>query len=175
MNLEQLLDQLRSDPAIGPNIVHWQTLPPTPARYADWPAALDPRLVAVLKERGIHRLYTHQAEAIEAALAGQNTVVVTPTASGKTLCYNLPVLHAMLDEPRRAGALPLPDQGAGPGPGRRAAGPGRAARRATIKTYTYDGDTPRRRAPGHPRRPGTSSSPTPTCSTPASCRTTPSG
>ncbi|MBY6278596.1 DEAD/DEAH box helicase, partial [Symbiobacterium thermophilum] len=99
MNLEQFLDQLRSDPAIGPNIVHWQTLPPAPAQYADWPAALDPRLVAALKERGIHRLYTHQAEAIAAALAGQNTVVVTPTASGKSMCYNLPVLNTILHEP----------------------------------------------------------------------------
>jgi len=69
------------------------------ARYAPFPAALDPRLTQVLASRGIAQLYTHQAEAIDHALAGRNVVVITPTASGKTLCYNAPVLHAILQDP----------------------------------------------------------------------------
>ncbi len=69
------------------------------ARYAPFPHALDARLTQVLASRGINQLYTHQAEAIDHALAGRNVVVITPTASGKTLCYNAPVLNAILRDP----------------------------------------------------------------------------
>ena len=64
-----------------------------------FPTALDPRLTSALAARGVEQLYTHQAEAIEHALAGRNVVVITPTASGKTLCYNAPVLNAILQDP----------------------------------------------------------------------------
>src|SRR5262245_34164403 len=74
-------------------------LPPLAASYAPVPDALDARLKQALAGRGIERLYTHQAEAIEHALAGRHVVVTTPTASGKTLCYNAPVLHAILENP----------------------------------------------------------------------------
>src|SRR5207302_6550470 len=63
------------------------------------PDSLDERLKRTLAARGIDQLYTHQAEAIEHALAGRNVVVITPTASGKTLCYNAPVLHSILQDP----------------------------------------------------------------------------
>ncbi len=59
------------------------------------------RLIEALKRRGIHDLYVHQTKAVEAALAGRSTVVVTPTASGKTMCYNLPVLNEILANPPR--------------------------------------------------------------------------
>ena len=59
-----------------------------------FPEALAPPLKQSLVSRGIRQLYSHQAEAFEHAAAGRNVVVVTPTASGKTLCYNLPVLNA---------------------------------------------------------------------------------
>jgi DEAD/DEAH box helicase domain-containing protein len=71
-------------------------VPPRAARYADFPPGLDPRLAGALRERGILQLYSHQHEAWEHVAAGRDTVVVTPTASGKTLCYNLPVLDAAL-------------------------------------------------------------------------------
>jgi DEAD/DEAH box helicase domain-containing protein len=74
-------------------------LPAVAAQLAPFPDALDPRLVAALASRGVDQLYTHQAEAIEHALAGRHTVVITPTASGKTLCYNAPVLNAILQDP----------------------------------------------------------------------------
>jgi DEAD/DEAH box helicase domain-containing protein len=74
-------------------------LPAVAADYTSLPASLDPRLTAALKSRGISKLYTHQASAIEHALAGRNVVVVTPTASGKTLCYNVPALHSILQDP----------------------------------------------------------------------------
>jgi DEAD/DEAH box helicase domain-containing protein len=73
-------------------------LPAIAAQLAPFPAALDGRLTRALATRGVEQLYTHQAEAIEHALAGRNVVVITPTASGKTLCYNAPVLHAVLQD-----------------------------------------------------------------------------
>ncbi|HEV8210507.1 MAG TPA: DEAD/DEAH box helicase [Vicinamibacterales bacterium] len=73
-------------------------LPAVAAQLAPFPAALDPRLTAALVSRGVDQLYTHQAEAIGHALAGRHTVVITPTASGKTLCYNAPVLDAILKD-----------------------------------------------------------------------------
>jgi DEAD/DEAH box helicase domain-containing protein len=83
-------------------------LPALPARCAPFPDSLDVRLTAALRSRGIDRLYTHQAEAIEHALAGRNVVVITPTASGKTLCYNAPVLHAILQDPASRGLYLFP-------------------------------------------------------------------
>jgi DEAD/DEAH box helicase domain-containing protein len=73
-----------------------------PARIASFtplPESIDPRLAAVLKARGISQLYSHQGEAFQHISEGRDVVIVTPTASGKTLCYNLPVLNKLLAEP----------------------------------------------------------------------------
>ncbi len=78
------------------NVTAWERLPARPARYAPWPEALDKSLISSLQSLRISQLYTHQATAIVAALSGENVAVVTGTASGKTLCYNLPVLHTLL-------------------------------------------------------------------------------
>src|SRR5262245_21035188 len=67
---------------------------PRAAEYAGFPDGVDERLMQVLAGRGIAQLYTHQAAAVAHALAGRNVVITTPTASGKTLCYNAPVLSA---------------------------------------------------------------------------------
>jgi DEAD/DEAH box helicase domain-containing protein len=74
-------------------------LPAQPARFGSFPQDLDPNLRAAVSSRGIEQLYIHQTATVEHALAGRNAVVVTPTASGKTLCYNLPVIHSILKNP----------------------------------------------------------------------------
>jgi len=74
-------------------------LPARGAEYAAFPDTIDPRLRAVLEARGLDRLYTHQADAISHALAGRHVVITTPTASGKTLCYNAPILSTILRDP----------------------------------------------------------------------------
>ncbi len=74
-------------------------LPAVEAAYAPFPAGLDPRLKAALETRGVRSLYVHQAEAVTHVAEGRNVVVTTPTASGKTLCYNLPVLDSILKKP----------------------------------------------------------------------------
>ncbi len=80
-----------------PHVTAARRLAPVAPRFAPFPESLDPRLRAALGARGIDQLYIHQAESIAHSLAGRNTVIVTPTASGKTLCYNAPVLHRILE------------------------------------------------------------------------------
>ena len=74
-------------------------IPAREAQYRAMPPWLRPELAAAYRAKGIEQLYSHQAAAAELARAGKNFVVVTPTASGKTLCYNLPVLNAVLENP----------------------------------------------------------------------------
>ncbi|HEX4754239.1 MAG TPA: DEAD/DEAH box helicase [Candidatus Dormibacteraeota bacterium] len=93
------LTQLRASATVAGRIVHEEILPAQTAEYAAWPSALDPRLLAALAARGIDRPYIHQAEAIDHALTGRDVVVVTPTASGKTLAFAAPVLDAWLRDP----------------------------------------------------------------------------
>ena len=141
MNVDQLTQQLQSDPLFMKNVVRWDTTPPREAHYADFPEGLDARLQPVLARRGVHRLYTHQAHAVREVLAGQDIVVVTPTASGKTMCYNLPVLSAILKNEDARALYLFPTKAL-------------SADQVSelyelieemgvdIKTYTYDGDTP---------------------------------
>ena len=141
MNLIQLLDALRDDAAFMDCVAHWHVEPPRPARYAPWPDCVDPRVREALAKRGIHALYTHQAAAITATVEGHDTVVVTPTASGKTLCYNLPVLSAILKDSETRALYLFPtkalsaDQVAG-------LYDMVTLLDADIKAFTYDGDTP---------------------------------
>lgn len=80
-------------------IAHVELLPPRAARYADPAAPLHPALALALASRGVARLYAHQAAALDAARSGAHLGVVTATASGKTLCYQLPTIETVLDEP----------------------------------------------------------------------------
>lgn len=116
------------------------TIPARSGRYSPLPSELDPRLTDALLRRGIEQLYSHQASAWNSILAGQHTVVVTPTASGKTLCYNLPVLQAALvSESKSLYLFPTKalaqDQVAELNELNRAASLG-------IRAFTFDGDTP---------------------------------
>jgi DEAD/DEAH box helicase domain-containing protein len=151
MTLRQILDRLATDPQR--RIAAWKEIPPQPARFAPFPPDLDPALAAALRRRGITQLYTHQAEAFTSAARGEHLTVVTPTASGKTLCYNLPVLDRILREPSARALYLFPTKALAADQvdelQQLIAAIGR-----DIKTFTYDGDTPasaRRaiRAAGH--------------------------
>jgi DEAD/DEAH box helicase domain-containing protein len=83
----------------GEIITAVRRFPAKEAEWADFPGWMHTDLVAAYAAKGVRHPYTHQAEAAEAVHAGKNVVIVTPTASGKTLCYNLPVLNAILDNP----------------------------------------------------------------------------
>jgi DEAD/DEAH box helicase domain-containing protein len=99
MAVSDTLAAFRQDPAFMRCVTAWERIPARPARTAPWPAGLDPRLIAVSQQRGIEQPYIHQAQAIEAALAGEHVVLATSTASGKTLAYNLPILNTLLYDP----------------------------------------------------------------------------
>jgi DEAD/DEAH box helicase domain-containing protein len=98
MTLSALLAHWRSDPQVGPNLVEWRVLPNKPASFEPFPEELHPYIKGALQARGIHSLYTHQAESLRQIEEGKNIVVVTGTASGKTLCYNLPVLNHLIKD-----------------------------------------------------------------------------
>ncbi len=141
MNVSQTIDRLRSDPEFCRNLTRWATIPPRPAQYGGFPETLNPRLVEGLRARGIHDLYTHQTDAISAALSGKHVCVVTPTASGKTLCYNIPVLHTLMQNPKARALYLFPTK---------ALSQDQVTElkdtvdgmELKIGTHTFDGDTP---------------------------------
>jgi DEAD/DEAH box helicase domain-containing protein len=145
MNLPQLLDIFRSDPDFMNNVTCWNVLPAQAARWADFPKWLQPQLVEALQQHGIKRLYTHQAEALAKIGEGKNVVVVTPTASGKTLCYNLPVLNEIITNPQSRALYLFPTKALSQD---QVAELYEVVQRLSqliqfdIKTYTFDGDTP---------------------------------
>jgi DEAD/DEAH box helicase domain-containing protein len=120
-------------------------LPEVAARYAPFPDGLDERLQRALAARGISQLYTHQAETIGHALAGRNAVVITPTSSGKTLCYNAPVLHSILQDPSSRALYLFPTKALAQDQLVELQGMCEALAADSgdqIGVFTYDGDTP---------------------------------
>jgi DEAD/DEAH box helicase domain-containing protein len=94
--VSQVLEAFASRDHTGEVLTAVRHYPAREAQWADFPAWLNPNLQSAYNAKGIRQLFTHQAVAAEAVHAGKNVVIVTPTASGKTLCYNLPVLNAIL-------------------------------------------------------------------------------
>jgi DEAD/DEAH box helicase domain-containing protein len=115
-------------------------VPARDGRYAAFPPELDPRLAGALRERGILKLYSHQREAWDHVTAGRDTVVVTPTASGKTLCYNLPVIDAALKSGAKALYL-FPTKALSQDQVAEILELN-AAGNLGLRAYTFDGDTP---------------------------------
>jgi len=135
---ERLACRLRAE--YGPRITGELVIPARPGDYRPLPDDLDGRLAGALLRRGVERLYSHQAAAWASVRSGRHTVIVTPTASGKTLCYNLPVLQGALGD--RTKALYLfptkalaQDQVAELNALNEAGGLG-------VRAFTFDGDTP---------------------------------
>ncbi len=109
--------------------------------YANFPDTLQPKLRDVLAARGIEQLYCHQAEAFTRIAAGRNVVVVTPTASGKTLCYNLPVLNHLIAEPGARAMYLFPTKALSEDQLDEVHGLIEAMG-SDLCAFTYDGDTP---------------------------------
>ncbi|MDR1429893.1 MAG: DEAD/DEAH box helicase [Spirochaetaceae bacterium] len=141
---EQNLEKILDDPSFAPYIVEKRLLPALPGEYVPLPEELDSRIAGALRDRGLDQLYTHQAEVFSESRKGRNVTVVTPTASGKTLCYNLPVLQALLEDGEARALYLFPTKALSQdqqaelnelvSPGGEAALP--------VKVSTYDGDTP---------------------------------
>ena len=135
------IDELLRDPDIAPSVARIQRMPARSASWAELPPDLDSRLASALAARGVSRLYSHQREAYDAVRAGGNVVVVTPTASGKTLCYNLPVVQTLLED-ESARALYLFPTKALSQDQQAELNEVSLTGALPLKVHTYDGDTP---------------------------------
>ncbi|MGI8968085.1 MAG: DEAD/DEAH box helicase [Chloroflexota bacterium] len=141
MQIDQIVEQLLNDPRQASTVAAYHDIPARAASLSPFPAGIEPRLIEALRRRGMDALYTHQRAAADAALSGKNVAVVTPTASGKTLCYNLPVLNGILTDPSARALYLFPTK---------ALAQDQLHElhaliehlNVDIKTYTYDGDTP---------------------------------
>jgi DEAD/DEAH box helicase domain-containing protein len=148
--LEGVLNRLTGGAAERPDMPDaWVTavrrLPACESRFGPQVSGLDERLLAVLRDRGIEQFYLHQSEAIAHALAGRNVVITTPTASGKTLCYNAPVLSSVLRDPSTRALYLFPTKALAQDQlAELHAMSDHLSRRSDldIGVFTYDGDTP---------------------------------
>lgn len=142
-NVHDVVNLLRADPEIGPNILHYRTIEGKSASYASFPDSLHPSIRKALNHKGIQQLYSHQRQAYDLSEKGASFTAVTPTASGKSLCYHLPVLQSVLNDDAARALYLFPtkalaqDQLADLHELIEASG-------ESILSYTYDGDT----APG---------------------------
>ncbi len=147
MNASDSLEQILADPGVAPFISDVKIFPEREGVYAPLPDDLDPRLASACRERGMDRLYSHQAEAYRAARARKHVVVVTPTASGKTLCYNLPVMQTLLEDGEGRALYLFPTKALSQDQQNEINGmvdnSGKAeASRIPLRVCIYDGDTP---------------------------------
>ena len=149
-SLQEVLNRLTTSRAplgaeADPIVTAVHRMPAVPAAFGPFPDGTDDRLRAALAQRGIDDLYTHQSEAFAHVLGGRNVVTITPTASGKTLCYNAPVLNSILQDPSTRALYLFPTKALAQDQlaelhaltqivGERAETP--------IGVFTYDGDTP---------------------------------
>ena len=177
-DFEKLLATLAADPESLGRLAHLERLPARYARYAETARPLAPELSDALRALGVGRLYSHQAAAIDRVREGRSVCVVTGTASGKTLCYNLPILERLLADSEATALYLFPTKALAQDQNRSLlrlveAGPprgagGRPGLRESVRFGVYDGDTshggaaqaarerepralqPRHAAPGHP-------------------------
>jgi DEAD/DEAH box helicase domain-containing protein len=140
MPLRELIDELLTSLDTGPLIAATRHFEARPAVFAPFPTALDPRIVEALRARGVSQLYSHQARAFDVAAKGEHLVVVTPTASGKTLCYNLPVLQALVQQPEARVLYLFPTKALAQDQLAELTELGQTL--PDLRMFTYDGDTP---------------------------------
>jgi len=139
MNFERLLHEIRSAEGYAGQVEHVQEIAARPARYAKLKVKLHDTVQSILDGLGIERLYTHQVEAIEAALGGENVVVVSGAASGKTLCYVVPIAQKLYERPTSRALLIYPTKALAQDQLRKLADFGAGT---AFQAATYDGDTP---------------------------------
>jgi DEAD/DEAH box helicase domain-containing protein len=141
MSIDEILQSWRNSPNISPCLTAARVFEKRDGEYRPFPEFIHPVLREALKQKGIDHLYSHQAEAVIAVKEGKDIVIVTPTASGKTLCYNIPVLNAKLSQPYSKALYLFPTKALSQDQMfelqnliDRVAKP--------VATFTYDGDTP---------------------------------
>ncbi|NCO91441.1 MAG: hypothetical protein COZ06_26725 [Armatimonadetes bacterium CG_4_10_14_3_um_filter_66_18] len=139
LDCANLVEELKAAPDYNGQIVHHEILPGRRAKYAELDPPLHPSLAEALGRQGIKRLYQHQVEALTLARAGRHVMVVTATASGKTLCYNAPVIEAILADRGTRALYLFPTKALAQDQLRKL---NELDLFPTLKAATYDGDTP---------------------------------
>jgi DEAD/DEAH box helicase domain-containing protein len=138
--LGEILDDLLISASTGRCITATRHVPARAPVLAPFPASLDPRIAAALRGRGIEQLFSHQARVWDLVEAGRHVVVVTPTASGKTLCYNLPALQSLVERPEARVLYLFPTKALAQDQLAELEALARAM--PEMRMFTYDGDTP---------------------------------
>ena len=142
-SVRQLLDDWKIDENRNSRILHVHTTEEKAARYASFPEKMHPSIKKALTSRGVDKLYIHQREAFDTATLGRSFTTITPTASGKSLCYHLPVLQSILDDPTSRAIYLFPTKALAQDQ-KSDLNALIEASEEEILSYTYDGDT----APG---------------------------
>lgn len=140
-SLQDVLQDLKENPKYKDQIVFWHTIPEQEAITTAFPEELDTTLKNALKSRGISNLYIHQKIAYDAVMNGESITAITPTASGKSLCYNLPVLQTMIKNPNVRALYIFPTKALAQDQ-KNDLNELIDAANLSINSYTYDGDTP---------------------------------
>ena len=138
---QDIIELLRDDPDFMKNVTSWEHIEPTEGKYDTLPEDLDQGIRESLERRGITRLYSHQAAAYREIRAGKNVVIVTPTASGKTLSYNLPVLQAIHEDPETRALYLFPTKALSQDQ-QSELNDTVLSGELKVKVATFDGDTP---------------------------------
>jgi len=139
--LTDIIGSLRRDPEFSQRVTHWEVVPARAGSYAELPPAVDGRIRQALQARGISRIYSHQLATWDAVRAGKSVVLVSPTASGKTLAYNLPVLQALLEDPDARALYLFPTKALSQDQ-QSELNEVVLGGEIPVKVFTYDGDTP---------------------------------
>ncbi len=141
MQLPDLLSDLRLNRDFMRDVVAWERLPARPAQTAPLTTPISAKLQVALRARGVEQFFTHQAAAIDAAQCGENVVIATATASGKSLCYTVPVLQRLLERPKARALYLFPTKALAHDQLAETAVLINAAH-LPVQVHSYDGDTP---------------------------------
>ena len=142
MDAKTFINRLGGRDFFRSQIAHIEDLPARAAKFAHVANGLDPAIEAALKNEGIDELYSHQAQSIDMINAGWSTVIVTGTASGKTLCYNIPIVQKLLDDPLATALMLYPTKALAQDQLKAVGRLGEAVQGVDFLAGTYDGDTP---------------------------------
>lgn len=140
LSIQEVVDHLKTHPAFRNNVIHYHRMAGKDAQYAPFPATLHPSIEKALRAKGIEQLYTHQQQAFDFAVNHQSFTAVTPTASGKSLCYHLPVLQSILENDASRALYLFPTKALAQDQLADLHGLIEASGE-DIRSYTYDGDT----------------------------------
>ena len=142
---DAIINEIKNDTDYEDQIVFIRKIEKRDARYGKLSFRLSPQLENLLTEKGMEKLYTHQTEAIEHIYNDENVVIVTSTASGKTLCYTIPVIESLIKNPDGKALFIFPTKALAQDQLRGLSSFSEIIFNGRIKANTYDGDTPRHR------------------------------